>query len=142
MRGRSGPARFTFDPQPVLGAVVMGGEDDDMFAHLLGDPSFDLLARGMVGNLIAGLGEILVGDHAALVGYGLEGVGAVFNGNFGVGAAVIPAKLLGKEGAQIEVIQVLFDLGAVENGGHGQSSSGPMRPSEQMIRGSRRSCSP
>ena len=31
------------------------------------------------------------------VGDGLEGVGAVFNSNFGVAAAVIPAKLLGKE---------------------------------------------
>ena len=91
------PARFTFDPQPVLGAAVVVGEYDDMFAHLLSDPSFDLLAGGMVGEVFAGLGEILVGDHTALVGDGLEGVGAVFNSNFGVAAAVIPAKLLSKE---------------------------------------------
>ena len=91
------PARFTFDPQPVLGAAVVGGEDDDMFSHLLGDPSFDLLAGGMVGEVGAGLGEIPVGDHTAFVGDGLEGVGAVFNSNFGVAAAVIPAKLLSKE---------------------------------------------
>ena len=62
------PARFAFDPQPVLGAAVVGGEDDDMFSHLLGDLSFDLLAGGMVGKVGAGLGEIPVGDHAALCG--------------------------------------------------------------------------
>ena len=119
------PARFAFDPQPVLGAAVVGAEDDDMLAHLLGDPSFDLLAGGAVGKVDAGLGEILVGDHAALVGYGLEGVGAIFDGNFSVAAAVVPAKLLGKEGAQIEVIQVLFDAGAVE--GVGMVSLPPAR---------------
>ena len=79
----------------------------------------------MVGKVVAGLGEILVGDHTALVGDGLEGVGAVFDGNFGVAAAVVPAKLLGKEGAQVEVIQVLFDLGAVE--GVGMVSLPPAR---------------
>ena len=36
------PARFTFDPEPVLDAVVVDGEDDDMLTHLPGDPSLDL----------------------------------------------------------------------------------------------------
>ena len=50
------------------------------------------------GKLFAGLGEIFVGDHAAFVGYGLERVGALLYGNFGVAAAIVPSKFLSKEG--------------------------------------------
>ena len=120
----------------------MGAKDDEVLTDLFGDCSFDLLAGGVVRKVGAGLGEIEVDDKTPLLGDGLEGVSAIFDGYLSVAAAEIPAKLLGKEGAQVEVVEMLFDAGAVEGREHGQFSSGPMRPSEQMIRGSRRSCSP
>ena len=110
--------------------------------NLLGDGSLDLLAGGAVGEVVAGPGEVLVGDHAALVGDGFEGERLLADRDWDVFAAVVPAKLIDKEGAQVEAVQVLSDAGAVEGDGHGQFSSGPMRPSEQMIWGSRRSRSP
>ena len=65
------PARFALDPEPILSAAVVWAEDDDMLPHLFGEGPLDLLAGGAVGEVIAGLGKILVGDHAALVGDGL-----------------------------------------------------------------------
>ena len=136
------PARLALDPEPVLGAAVVGAEDDDMLAHLLGKLPFDLLACWAVGDVGAGLCQELVGDHAALVGDRVEGVGVFVDLYLGVAAAMVPAELLGEKGAQVEGVQMLFDLYAVERGGHGHSSSGPIRPSEQMTRGSRLSASP
>ncbi len=48
-----GAARFAFDPEPVLGATVVGAEDDDVLARLFGDGSLDLLAGGAVGEFVA-----------------------------------------------------------------------------------------
>ena len=84
-------ARFTLDPLPMLRAAIVGGVDDDMFTHLLGDGSLDLLAGGMIGEVVAGLGEILVGDHTAFVSDGLKRVDAVADCNLGIAAAVVPA---------------------------------------------------
>ena len=114
----------------------MGGVDDNVFADGLGDGLLDLLPCGMVREGCVRIRDVLVGDHAALVGDGLEGKRAVGNGDFRVAATVIPAKFLDEKRSEIKVLQMLPDLAPVEGGRHSQAPSWPIRPSEQMILGS------
>ena len=71
-----------------------------------------------------------------LWGDGLEGKRAVDNGDLRVAATMIPAKFLNEKRSEIKVPQMLPDLAPVKGRRHSQAPSWPIRPSEQMIRGS------
>ena len=107
-------AGFTFYPLPVLGVLVVGSVDDDMFAGDLGDGFFDLLPGRMVRECLDRVRDVLVGDHASFVRDGFEKKRATGYHDFRVAAPMIPAKLLDEQWPEIEILQMLPDLVSVE----------------------------
>ncbi len=129
-------AGLAFHPLPILRTSVVWRIDDDVFANGLGDGLLDLLAGWVIGESLVRIRDVLVGDHAALVGEGFKGEGTARHCDFGGRAPVVPAKFLDKQGLQLESLQSCLHPLSVEVGWHSQLPAFPIRPIEQMIRGS------
>ena len=115
------PGRLTWlapDPLPDLPVVVVRDVDDEVFVNGLGDGSFDLVAGGLIGEGAGRIRPVLVDDHAALLGDGLEGKGSACGGYFQVFAAVVPAEFVDEQGLQGEILQMVSDFLSVEDRRH------------------------
>ena len=111
VRARSvGPARPALHPLPALGVPVVRNVHDEVFADGLGDGLFDFLAGGMVGEGVLGRRDAPIGDEAAFVGDGFEGVRPAGDRDFEVGAASVPAEFLDEQRAKVEVFQTADDF--------------------------------
>ena len=110
--------RLALDPLPDLPVVVMRGADDEVLVNGLGDDSLDLLAGGLIGEGAGRIRPVLVDDHAALLGDGLEGEGFACSFGLQVFAAVVPAEFVDEQGLQGEISQVFSDAGSVEGRRH------------------------
>lgn len=73
------------------------------------------LTDRMVREGVVGFRYILVDDHAAFLGDGLEDEGAACDRDFGSRSAMVPAKLLDEQRAEIEILQMFLDLVSVED---------------------------
>ena len=113
-------AGFAFYPLPGLLSPVVGGVNDDVFTHLLRDGSLDLPAGGIVGKRRLRVGDILVGDHAALLGDDFEGERTLVYANLCVNAPMVPTKFLDKERSEVEFLQIRPDFVSVQSHRHSE----------------------
>ena len=110
--------RLALDPLPDLRVVAVRGVNDEVLVNGLGDGSLDLLTGGLIREGGSRNRPVLIDNHAAFLGDGLESESGVCDWHLQVFTAVVPAKLLDEQGLEGKVLQVFPDPWSVEGYRH------------------------